>query len=130
MNKLVFPLFVFVIIASGFLTLNSSFKVYPVQDEQAVQDPMQALLKNSCYDCHGAGSKNEDAMEALNFETYNDLGKVRKITRLKEMAEVVEKREMPPKKYLSKKPHAELTDEQVKAFIVWANTEIKTLIEN
>jgi hypothetical protein len=28
-----------------FLILNSSFKANPVQDEQAVQDPMQALLK-------------------------------------------------------------------------------------
>ncbi len=130
MNKLVFPLFALVIIASGIFTLNSSFKVNPDQDEKAVQNPMQTLLKNSCYDCHGAGSKNEDALESLNFETYNDLGKVKKITTLKEMAEVVEKRDMPPKKYLSKKPHAELTDEQVKAFIIWANTEIKTLIDN
>lgn len=130
MNKLVFPLFAIIVIASGIITLNSAFTVNSDQDEQTGQNEIQLLLKNSCYDCHGAGSKNEDALEALNFKTYNDLGKVRKITRLKEMAEVVEKREMPPEKYLSKKPHAELTDEQVKAFIIWANAEIKMLIEN
>ncbi len=130
MNKLVFPIFAILIIATGFLILNSSFRVIPDQDEQDGQKEMQAILKNSCYDCHGPESTNEDALEALNFETYNDLGKVRKITRLKEMAEVVEKREMPPKKYLSKKPHAELTDAQVKAFVIWANQEMKMLIDN
>lgn len=130
MNKMVFPLFAIILIASGFLLVNSSFIEKPLQDEQEENKEVQAILKNSCYDCHGAGSKNEDALEALNFETYNELGKVRKITRLKEMAEVVENRDMPPKKYISKKPHAELTDEQVKAFAIWANYEMKKLIDN
>ncbi|MFW6289456.1 MAG: heme-binding domain-containing protein [Mariniphaga sp.] len=130
MNKLVFPLFAIIVIALGILLLNSSFRYTPVQDEQEEQEEIQALLKNSCYECHGPGAKNEDALEALNFETYKDLGKVRKITRLKEMAEVVENRDMPPKKYISEKPHAELSDEQVKAFVIWANFEMKKLIGN
>lgn len=130
MNKLIFPLFTVIVVVSGFLLLNSSFKAIPEQEEPKEQKEINTILKNSCYDCHGPESKNEDAREALELETFKDLGKVKKITTLKEMAEVVENRDMPPKKYLAKKPHAALTDEQVKAFVDWANNETKRLIGN
>lgn len=130
MNKMVFPFFVLLVVTSGFLILNSSFRNVSEQDETPEKNDMQAVLKTSCYDCHGAGSTNEDALEALNFEKFDELRKVQKITKLKEMAEVVEKREMPPKKYLSKKPHAQLSDEQIKAFVQWSDKEIKQLIGN
>jgi uncharacterized membrane protein len=130
MSKLVFPLFAVFIIASGIMFLNSSFDA-PIEDnDQVMQSEIKAIIKTSCYDCHSAGSKNEDAVEALNFDTFDELGKVRKITRLKEMADIVKEREMPPKKYISKNPKAELTDDQIKLFTNWTDQEIKALIGN
>jgi hypothetical protein len=55
---------------------------------------------------------------------------VKKITTLKEIAEVLEKGEMPPKKFLEKNPDKKLTEEQVKILTDWSKKEMDALLKN
>ena len=130
MKKVVLPVFIFTIFLMGILFLNGSFTSPQVEEQIKLPENVSAIINQSCYGCHNTDSKNEDAREEFDFKTFNELGKVRKITKLKEFSELVEEREMPPKQFLEKNPDKALTDEQIAILSGWAKKEIKTLIGN
>ena len=130
MKKIVFPAFVLAVFLSGTALLNYSFKPEPVKGEMQMPENIKAIIDQSCFQCHNIDSQNDKAKKALDFKSFDDLGKVRKITKLREMAETVEKGEMPPKKFLENNPDKKLTEEQVKILAEWAKKEASALIGN
>ncbi|MGC9354472.1 MAG: heme-binding domain-containing protein [Mariniphaga sp.] len=130
MKKMMLPAFVFATAIFGAFILNTAYKNSPATSEKELPEQVKSIIDNSCFQCHNAGSQNEDAKEALDFKSIDALGKVKKITTLKEIAEVVEKGEMPPKKFLEKNPDKKLTEEQVKILTDWSKKEIDALLEN
>lgn len=93
-------------------------------------EDIRKIVEKSCFGCHNTDSQNEDAHEDLDFNKLNDLRKVKKITTLREIAEVVEEGEMPPAKFLKKYPDKKLTDEEKVKLVEWAKKESKALIGN
>lgn len=130
MKRIMLPAFVFTIVIFGAFILNTAYKNAPVVSEKELPEQVKSIIDQSCFQCHNADSRNEDAREALDFKTIDALGKVKKITTLKEIAEVVEKGEMPPKKFLEKFPEKKLTEAQVKILTDWSKKEIDTLLKN
>jgi mono/diheme cytochrome c family protein len=130
MNKIVFPACILAMLLVGSIILNTSFKSSPPESEMQMPENIKKIIDQSCFQCHNIDSKNDKAKEALDFKSFNELGKVRKITKLRDMAEVVEKGEMPPKKFLENNPDKKLTNEQVKVLADWAKKEASALIGN
>lgn len=119
--------FIFAFILS-FLITTANGKVNP--DEKPIQMPenVKEVIQNSCYGCHNNDSRNEDAREELNFDVLNDLSKVKQLGALKHIREVLEENEMPPKKFLERKPDKALTEEQKQLLIDWVKQQSTALM--
>lgn len=93
-------------------------------------DDVQVIIKKSCYGCHNSDSKNEKAKKDLDFKKMDDLTDMKKISAYKNIGEVVEKNDMPPKKFLQKNPEAKMTDDEKQTLITWAKKEAETLVKS
>ncbi|MGM0622074.1 MAG: heme-binding domain-containing protein [Bacteroidota bacterium] len=112
--------------AAFFISTSLISNVTP--DEPEMPKDVKKVIEKSCFGCHNSDSKNEDAKEELDFKTLNDLSKVRKITKLRDIAEVIEEGEMPPKKFLENYPDRKLTEEDAELLTKWAKSEAAALI--
>ncbi len=112
-----------------------SFSILANEPEDPVKLPGQmskdvkAVVENKCYGCHNTDSKNDKAKEDLDFKTLDDLSKIKKISAYKEIIEVLEENEMPPKKFLDHYPDKKLTEAEKKAVMVWAKKEAESLVK-
>jgi hypothetical protein len=127
-NKSLFPgiliLFLFVTIvvfASDKPTAENSPKI---------PENVKAIIDKSCFGCHNTSSRNEDAKEDLDFKKLDGLSFIKKISAYKHIGEVVEENEMPPKRFLEKKPEKKLTDKEKEILIAWAKKEAETLVKS
>lgn len=110
----------------------------------SVPDSVMVVLKKSCYDCHSDYSAypwydeitpvnwwvthhiNEGKRE-LNFTHFGEYPAKKMAHKLEEIAETVEKAQMPLPSYLWMHGDAKLTEPQKRILINWANTERKKL---
>lgn len=105
-----------------------------------VPDDVQVILTRSCYDCHsnktvypwytsfqpiGWFLQNHinDGKRELNFSQFNTYSGKKKIKRLEDVCEQVEKKEMPLPSYLWIHRDAALSDSEIKALCDWSNAE-------
>jgi hypothetical protein len=65
----------------------------------------------------------------LTFDTFFILPTAQLVSKLAEIAEVVEENNMPPAKFLEYNPDAALSEEQKQLLINWANTSAESLME-
>lgn len=130
MKKIILPSVVFAAFIFGAFILNTAYKTAPAVSEKVMPENVKSIIDQSCFQCHNADSQNEKAHKALDFKSLEELSKVKKITTLKEIGEMVEKGEMPPKKFLEKYPDKKLNDEQAKILIDWAKREIDAQLGN
>lgn len=89
---------------------------------------VKAVVDNSCFGCHNTDSRNDDAKKELDFKTMHQLSDIKKLGILKDIGEVIEENEMPPEKFLKKRPEKELTDEQKQILIDWVKKESMALM--
>jgi uncharacterized membrane protein len=129
MKRFIYPAFFMVLFISGILITHSFTMVQP-QGTTRLPENVKAIIDKACFSCHNTESTNDDAKEALDFNTLNELRKVRMITKLRDIAETVNKDEMPPKRFLEKFPEKRLTDIEKQALITWTKTETDRLIKN
>lgn len=87
------------------------------------------LLQNSCFDCHSSDGGNIKAKGALNFSKWAGYKLTKKINKLNGIIEEVAEKKMPPKKYIANKPNTELSEDEIKTIVDWANAEADKLIE-
>jgi uncharacterized membrane protein len=91
---------------------------------------VNAIIQKSCYGCHNTDSRNEDAKEKLDFKKVDGLSVMKQISAFKHIGEAVDENEMPPKKFLEKRPEKKLTDEEKQILIAWAKKEAETLVKS
>ena len=91
---------------------------------------VKALVDKTCFGCHNVNSRNQEAKDKLNFSTFDELSKMQKIGKLKDISKAVKEGEMPPKKFLERNPDKKLTDAEVKLLTDWVKTETKALKKN
>lgn len=111
-----------------------------------VPDTVMALLKVACYDCHSDYTRYpwyskitpvnwwlnnhiNEGKRKTNFSEFTGSYK-RKIKRLDETAEQVEKHEMPISSYLWIHKDAKLSDAQRKLIIDWANNAKEQVLQD
>ncbi len=90
---------------------------------------VKEILKTSCYDCHSDAATNKKAIEAVNFDKWNDMKATKQISKLDAVCEVISKDEMPPEKYLKNKPEHALSDAQKVTICSWADQEASKLMK-
>jgi hypothetical protein len=111
-----------------------------------VPDTVMALLKVGCYDCHSDYTRYpwyskitpvnwwlnnhiNEGKRRLNFSEYKGSYK-RKIKKLDDIAEQVEKHEMPISSYLWIHKDAKFSDAQTKMIIDWANNAKEQVLQD
>ncbi len=126
-NKRIFSIVLVVFVFASFLAVAAE-KPQPLKPFK-MPDDVKAIIEKSCFGCHNTDSKNDKAKEKLDLKTLDSLTKVKMIASFKDIAETLEKNEMPPEKFLEKFPDKKLTDAEKKVLMDWANTEAKTLMQ-
>ncbi len=101
-----------------------------VTRDTKMPDNVKAVIDKSCFGCHNTQSKNEDAKEELDFKKMDGLSDMKKIGAYKNIAEVVEEGDMPPKKFLEKYPDKKLTAEEKEILVKWAKKEAEDLVKS
>lgn len=90
---------------------------------------VKTIIDNSCFGCHNTDSRNEDAKKDLDFNTLGELTKMQQIKAYKEIVEILEKQEMPPKKFLERFPEKNISDEDRAVLIDWAKKEAEAVVK-
>lgn len=112
-----------------------------------VPDTVMALLKTACYDCHSDSTRYpwynhispvnwwlrnhiNEGKRHLNYTEFNTGSYKRRMRRLDETAEQVDKHEMPISSYLWIHKDARLTDAQRKLIIDWAKSGEQKILQD
>jgi uncharacterized membrane protein len=95
----------------------------------AYSGKVKAIIDNKCYGCHNPKSRSEKAKGKLNWDALPTLSKVDQISRLDKIVKVLDKGEMPPKKYLEHKPEGKLTSEETIILRDWAQKTSDILLK-
>lgn len=99
-------------------------------------EEVTTILKTSCFDCHSDHTRYpwynnitpvnfwldehvEDGKKHFNVSKWNDYSDKKKDHKLEELAEEVEKKEMPLPSYTWTHREADLTPEQIEAIVAW-----------
>ncbi|SHK00873.1 Haem-binding domain-containing protein [Tangfeifania diversioriginum] len=122
--------FFLIIFSAAAFFISASFISNSSPDEPEMPKEVKKAIEKSCFGCHNTDSQNEDAKEELDFKTLGELSKVRKITKYRDIAEMIEEGEMPPKKFLENYPDKKLTEKETKLLTEWAKNEAAALIGN
>lgn len=93
-----------------------------------IPEEVNTLMVASCYDCHTAGAKSEDALKALNFSEWEEYRMTKKVAVLGDIGKVVEKGKMPPEKYLDRNPDKKLSETQKKLIADWTREATEKLV--
>lgn len=88
--------------------------------EAALPDDVKAVVDKKCYGCHNANSKNEKGKAKLDWDGLDKMKKSKRMAAMGEIAEVLEKGEMPPKKFLENKPEGALTEAELETLVKWS----------
>ncbi len=111
-----------------------------------VPDNVMAVLKKSCYDCHSNNTTYpwydnitpvnwwvadhiKEGKRELNFSTFGDYTAKRQNKKLDEVAETVEKGQMPLNSYLIMHGDAKLTAQEKELLISWAKASAVKLAD-
>ena len=116
----------------GFFTLSvlAVGKENPTKSQAGIMpDNVSKIIEQKCFGCHNTDSKNDKAKEDLDFKTLDGLSTMKKVSSYNKIAEVLEKQEMPPKKFLERFPDKDVTDEERTALLEWAKNEAAALIK-
>jgi len=101
-------------------------------------EDVKLILKESCNDCHSDVTRYpwynnitpvnywmaehvNDGKKHFNISKWNDYSTKKKDHKLEELAEMVDKKEMPLPSYTWTHTEAKLTDAQIKNLLEWAN---------
>ena len=147
MKKKLKWIFVALVVMFGLIQLTNPARTNPpvVNDLPATNAPPQvvALLHAACYDCHSYETKwpwyshiapmswliAQDVNEGrqhLNFSDWpQDADRAAK--KFDRINEVLDYRQMPPKKYTALHPEARLTEAQHRELLGWSEAESKKL---
>ncbi len=100
-----------------------------IQAEYKFPKKVKAVIDKFCYGCHSENGKSDDAKDALRWDMMQEYDKAKLVAVMDEIIEVMEKHEMPPKKFLEKKPDMKPTDKEAEILTKWADKEADKLLK-
>ena len=137
--KLTIVILVVVIALIQLIPVDRDNPVSETTNEIAVQGPVKELIQQACYDCHSNQTSwpwysyvapvswfiahdVHEGREKLNFSEWNLYSEKRIKRKLNDISEEIEEKEMPMPIYTIMHTKADLSDEQRKILINWANS--------
>lgn len=111
---------------SGPVSNNSA----PADETFKIPENVQGVIDKSCYGCHNSESQNEKGKKKLQFDELSTLPTYKLTAKLADIAEIINEGEMPPEKFLSKKPEAAPTAVEKKILVDWATNTAEKLAGN
>ena len=109
------------------LAMNSHVSI--ADDGYKFPKKVKEIIDNRCYGCHSADGKSDKAKKALRWDMMQEYDKAKLVSVMDDIIEVIEKREMPPEKFLEKKPEAKPTDEEYAKLLKWAEKEADKILQ-
>lgn len=94
-----------------------------------IPDNVQQVIDKSCFGCHNSESQSEKGKKKLQWDKLGDLKTYKLVGKLTDIADVVYGADMPPEKFLEKKPEATPTAVEKKILAEWAENTAKQLAE-
>jgi mono/diheme cytochrome c family protein len=88
--------------------------------DAALPDNVKAVVDQKCYGCHNVNSKNEKGKAKLDWDALDKMKKSKRLAAMDKIAEVLEKGEMPPQKFLDNKPEAKLSESDLATLKEWS----------
>jgi len=130
-------LFLFLLLTLGIVFVSFTLKSYKSDDLAAsadnhfeIPDNVQSVIDKSCYGCHNSESQNDKGKKKLQFDELSGLPKHKLTAKLADIAEIINEGEMPPEKFLKKKPEATPTAVEKKILVDWATNTAEKLAGN
>jgi hypothetical protein len=125
-------LFLFLSTAIGFglisFTQMSDAEVSTNADHHfEIPDNVQSVIDKSCFGCHNSESQSEKGKKKLLWDKLGDMKTYKLVGKLTDIADVTMNSEMPPEKFLAKKPEATPTAVEKKILADWAEKTAKAL---
>ena len=125
---------------------NSTDLSSDIINTEIIPDDVKLILKKACYDCHSSqtvypwyskvapvswlvAKDTREGREELNLSQWSEMSKRKKIKTLSDMAEEVEKKNMPLKIYTVIHKDAILSDEEITTFTSWASQLSDKILE-
>lgn len=142
-KKIIIPIVLIVFIAIQFFDVSPNKAVETsentIEKHYSVPQNVQQILKTSCYDCHSNNTEYpwysnvqpvkwwladhiNDGKRHLNFDEFNTYPKEKKLNKLDEVSETVNKDEMPLKSYTVIHTNAKLSAEQKQLIQLWVKS--------
>lgn len=100
-----------------------SMAVYPAPPKAKsvkYSKKVDAIIKAKCYGCHNSEGKAKKAMAKLKWDELTGLAQAKQLEKMKNIAGVLEKGNMPPARMLEKKPEMKLTDKETAILKKWS----------
>jgi len=130
-------LFLFLSLAIGIalvsFTLKSSKSESPAttaDNHFEIPENVQSVIDKSCYGCHNSESQNDKGKKKLQFDQLSSLPTHKLTAKLADISEIINEGEMPPEKFLNKKPEATPTAIEKKILVDWATNTAEKLAGN
>ena len=148
-KKILTGLIIFLLLLQLFKFNNNTSDQHPglVFDQYPITSELEQTMRSSCFDCHSNITKypwyakiqpvsfwlNHHVKEGkgkLNFSEFSAYSAKKQAHKMEEIAELVEKKEMPPNYYtaLGLHPEANLSAEQRKGIADWAKQSQNLII--
>ena len=106
-----------------FMNFNQKAELKPIpqNNKYEVPEDIQVIIDKNCKGCHVSDSKNEKGRKKLSWDKMEKgYKKHQVIAKLMDIQEVLEKKEMPPEKFLAKYPEKNISKEDSKKMQAWA----------
>ena len=131
--KKVLPLlsvFIFAIALIGFTFKSPESPVTAATDDHfEIPENVQQVIDKSCWGCHHSESQSDKGKKKLQWDKLGDMKTYKLIGKLTDIADVTANSDMPPEKFLAKKPEATPTAIEKKLLSDWAESTAKALAE-
>lgn len=131
-HALIFSLSAFAMVAFFQLTPVKTAEVhnnnYNIEAPEFPAD-VKAIIDKSCFGCHSEKGRSDDAKDALRWDKLGEYDKAKLVSVMDGIIETIEKEEMPPEKFLEKKPEIKPTKDEYAVLLKWAEQEADKLLE-
>ncbi len=91
-------------------------------------DSVQKVFESSCFDCHSDRSANDKALSKMNLSEWGQLSAAKKVGKMQDIIDKLNKGDMPPAKYVAKYPDRAPSKDQKDILIKWATEESNKLM--
>lgn len=119
----------FGLISFTFQNKDSGIESAASDDKFEIPENVQQIIDKSCYGCHNSESQSEKGKKKLQWDKLGELKTYKLVGKLADIADVTANSDMPPEKFLEKKPEATPTAIEKKILSEWAESTAKKLAE-